>query len=69
MAVVVPPEGQLSETARILLSFADNVSDVRTVSNGTQFEVPDELAELYITHLNRPRARRKRGPAAKEEEE
>ena len=69
MAIVVPPEGQLSETARILLSLADNVRDVRTASNGTQFDVPDELADLYITHQNRPRARRKRGPAAKEEEE
>lgn len=69
MAIVIPPEGRLSETARALLELADNVRDVRTVSNGTQFEVPDDVADLYITHQNRPRARRKRGAATKDEEE
>jgi hypothetical protein len=69
VAIVVPPDGELAATARRLLELADDVRDVRTVSNGTQFDVPDELAELYMIGQHKPRARRKRGPATKEEEE
>lgn len=47
MAIVVPAEGQLAETARALLALADDVRDVRTVGNGLEFEVPDELADRY----------------------
>lgn len=52
MAIVVPAPGTLKDTARLLLSLADHVHDVRTVSNGTQFEVPDELADRYHQALS-----------------
>lgn len=55
MAVVIPPEGKLSETARRLLELADSVHDVRTIGNGTMFEVPDEVAEkLYGKQAQTP---------------
>ncbi|HEX5705613.1 MAG TPA: hypothetical protein VFX97_20595 [Pyrinomonadaceae bacterium] len=47
MAIVVPAKGKLKETARVLLDLADNPRDVRTTGNGTEFEVPDELADRY----------------------
>lgn len=47
MAVVVPAPGALADTARALLALADNPRDVRTVGNGLEFEVPDELADRY----------------------
>ena len=47
MATVIPVPGELAETARALLALADHPHQVRTVSNGTQFEVPDELADRY----------------------
>lgn len=47
MAIVVPARGKLKETARVLLDLADNPRDVRTAGNGTEFEVPDELADRY----------------------
>lgn len=47
MAVVVPAPADLSETAKTLLALADDVRDVRTTANGTEFEVPDELADRY----------------------
>lgn len=47
MAVVIPAPGALKETAQLLLSLAGSVQDVRTISNGTQFEVPDDLADAY----------------------
>ena len=47
MAIVVPAPGKLGETARALLDLADHPRDVRTIGNGTEFEVPDELADRY----------------------
>lgn len=47
MAIVVPARGTLGETARALLALADSPRDVRTTGNGTEFEVPDELADRY----------------------
>lgn len=47
MAIVVPAPGQLKRTARVLLDLADSPLDVRTIGNGLEFEVPDELADRY----------------------
>ena len=47
MAIVVPAKGALADTARALLALAHSPRDVRTVGNGTEFEVPDELADRY----------------------
>lgn len=47
MAVVVPAPGALADTARALLALADSPRDVRTIGNGLEFEVPDELADRY----------------------
>lgn len=47
MAIVVPAPGTLGETARALLDLAGHPRDVRTIGNGTEFEVPDELADRY----------------------
>lgn len=47
MAIVVPAPGELAVTARALLDLADDPRDVRTVGNGLEFEVPDELADRY----------------------
>jgi len=52
MAIVVPAPGALADTARALLDLADHPRDVRTIGNGTEFEVPDDLADRYhsVTH-------------------
>lgn len=47
MVIVVPAEGQLAETARALLDLASDPREVRTVGNGLEFEVPDDLADRY----------------------
>lgn len=47
MAVVVPAPGELADTARALLALADHPRDVRTIGNGLEFEVPDDLADRY----------------------
>lgn len=71
MAVVIPAPGKLAETARALLDLADHVHDVRTVSGGSAFEVPDDLADAF--HAVTPSApaprknRRGRTPRASEE--
>lgn len=57
MALVVPPPGELKETARLLLTLAGDVPEiVRTVSAGNAFDVPDELADLYHETVNGPRS-------------
>lgn len=65
--VVIPAPGELCATASLLLSLADDVRDVRTVSNGTQFEVPDYLADRYHTRISsdRPAQARRRGRSPK----
>lgn len=47
MAIVVPAPGALADTARALLALAAHPRDVRTIGNGLEFEVPDELADRY----------------------
>lgn len=48
MAIVVPAPGRLKETAQALLALAGDAPEiVLTISNGTQFEVPDILADLF----------------------
>lgn len=63
MAVVIPPPGELKETAQLLLQLADSPADVLTISNGTQFEVPDAVADAYHEHRQgkRPAAKQRRG--------
>lgn len=57
MALIVPPPGELKETARLLLRLAGDVPEiVRTVSAGNAFDVPDALADLYHETLNGPRS-------------
>lgn len=71
--IVIPAPGELSLTARFLLSLAEDVHDVRTISNGTQFEVPDYLAELYHASLTpkapTPQSRRRGRPPKNKPEE
>lgn len=71
--IVIPAPDELSLTAKFLLSLAENVHDVRTIGNGTQFEVPDYLAERYHARLTPstpapPPRRRGRPPKNKPEE-
>lgn len=72
MAVVYPPTGQLKETAQILLSLADRVTDVRTIAAGNAFEVPDALADAYNEYRAGPlpasKQRRGRSTRATEKE-
>jgi hypothetical protein len=69
-AVVIPAPGELGTTASLLLSLADDVHDVRTISNGTQFQVPDYLADRYHARLSqdRPAPARRRGRPPKNKE-
>lgn len=71
MAVVIPAPGELAATARRLLDLADHVHDVRTISNGTMFEVPDDLADkLYGKPAQTPAPAvpvRRRGRSARSE--
>ena len=64
MAIVTPAPGELAATARLLLQLADHPQDVRTTGNGTSFDVPDDLADLYIETVSAPKRRRK--PTQKE---
>lgn len=50
--VVIPPDGKLKETASVLLSLADDVTEVRTVNAGNAFEVPDHLADAYHEYVS-----------------
>lgn len=68
MAVVIPPTGQLRETAQQLLALVGpDVHLVRTVGNGTSFEVPDEVADAYHGTPAKPVRRRGRAPKISEE--
>ena len=68
---MIPEKGKLEETARILLELADKPSDVMTDGNGTEFRVPNDLAERYANIAYTPTAtpkRRGRPPKVKKEE-
>jgi len=66
--VIIPGEGQLKETAQLLLSLTDDVHQVRTISAGNAFEVPDELADAYHAHLS-GQTKPKRGRSARSTKE
>lgn len=72
-SIVIPAPGELGRTAALLLDLADHAHDVRTVGNGTQFEVPDYLAERYHARLapqpTPPRPRRRGRPPKNKPEE
>ncbi|MYZ38430.1 MULTISPECIES: hypothetical protein [unclassified Streptomyces] len=44
---VVPPPGEVQETARLLLGLAADPQDVRTVAGGAEFVVPSDVADAY----------------------
>lgn len=52
--VVVPPKGQVKETAQALLKLARSPQDVRTIGTGGEFRVPQYLADLYNTPAPAP---------------
>lgn len=46
--VIVPPPGDRSRTARVLLGLAGDTPEiVRTARGGSEFIVPSALADLY----------------------
>lgn len=50
--LIVPPDGGLKDTARLLLSLAGDVPEiVRTTNAGNAFVVPPELADAYHAAL------------------
>lgn len=66
--VVLPAKGDLKATAQLLLSLADDPRDVQTDGNGTEFRVPQELAERYAAvAYEPPKPRRGRPPKQKKE--
>lgn len=66
-AVVIPADGTLRETARLLLDIAGDPYLVRTINGGTAFQVPVSIADEYSRRVA-PQPRR-RGRAPKTEEE
>lgn len=44
---VIPGTGELKETAKVLLLIANNPALVRTDGNGTEFLVPEWVAEAF----------------------
>ncbi|MFE4535689.1 hypothetical protein ACFRKB_11475 [Streptomyces scopuliridis] len=54
---VVPPPGEIKDTARLLLELADDPQDVRTVAGGGEFVVPAELADAYHRKVSAPKGR------------
>lgn len=67
-SIIVPPPGQLKETAKLLLSLADNHTDVMTDGNGTEFRVPAYLAEKYTQTAYAPAPKRRGRPPKNKEE-
>lgn len=67
--IIVPGEGQLKETARLLLEIADEPHEVRTVNAGNAFEVPDHVAEAYHERLAAPPKSKTRGRSARSTKE
>lgn len=53
--LVVPPEGELAQTARLLILLAGDTPEiVRTTGSGTTFLVPEALAEKYHRAVANP---------------
>lgn len=44
---VIPPDGLVKETARVLVDLSERPGDVRTLGSGNEFLVPPALAEAY----------------------
>jgi hypothetical protein len=65
-SIIVPAPGEIKETARLLLSLADTPADVRTDGNGSEFRVPEYLADRYTASF-KPRAPRRRKKEETEE--
>lgn len=58
--IIVPPRERLTDTARELLTLADNPADVRTQRGGREFLVRDYVADRLNKPRQRARARRKK---------
>lgn len=61
--LIVPEKGATATVARALLALARTPADVRTDSNGTEFRVPQYLADLYnapAVEAPKPRRRTKK---------
>jgi hypothetical protein len=63
---VIPGPGEIKETAKLLLSLADDPAHVRTAGNGSEFRVPEYLADRYTASF-KPRAPRRRKKEVEEE--
>ena len=57
---VVPASGTVQETARELLSLADDPADVMTQAGGTEFRIPPYLARRYASQPPESPAPRRR---------
>lgn len=60
---VIPGKDRVKEVARALLDLAPDPRDVRTISNGDEFLIPQDLADAYHA-LSKPkptRGRKKEG--------
>jgi hypothetical protein len=63
---IIPGPGEVKETAKLLLSLADDPAHVRTDGNGSEIRVPGYLADRY-TESFKPRAPRRRKKEETEE--
>ncbi|MFJ9029812.1 hypothetical protein ACIRQP_15015 [Streptomyces sp. NPDC102274] len=62
---VVPPPGEIKETAKLLLELADDPQDVLTVAGGAEFVVPAALADAYHDKVSAAGKRRTSTPSRK----
>lgn len=61
-ATVIPESpAHVAETARGLLEAADSPAEVMTQRGGTEFLVPEAVAERYRKSLNKPRRGGRKG--------
>lgn len=63
---IVPGAGELKETAKVLLLIAGDPALVRTDGNGTEFLVPQWVADTFTTPVQA--APKKRAPRKRTEE-
>lgn len=67
--LIIPPDGGLKDTARLLLSLAGDVPEiVRTTNAGNAFVVPSGLADAYHAALEGTAATTKRATRRRSKE-
>lgn len=64
-APIVPGAGELKETAKVLLLIAGDPALVRTDGNGTEFRVPQWVADAFTAPAE---PKKQRAPRRKTEE-